>query len=53
MLATYMRRTRNNNLEIRIASSFCRLQWENVSYDIVNMFSSDILQSLFLSSIIY
>ena len=27
MLATYMRRMRNNNLEIRIAVSFCRPQW--------------------------
>ena len=26
MLATYMRRTRNNNLEIRIAASSCRRQ---------------------------
>ena len=26
ILATYMRRMRNNNLEIRIAGSSCRLQ---------------------------
>ena len=29
MLATYMRRMRNNNLEIRIASSSCRPQLYN------------------------
>ena len=27
MLATYMRRMRNNNLEIGIAGSACRLQY--------------------------
>ena len=29
MLATYMRRMRNNNLEIRIAGSSCRPQLNN------------------------
>ena len=53
MLATYMRRMRNNNLEIRIAGSSCRPQLENFFYDLKNMFSSDILQCLFLSPIIY
>ena len=31
MLATYMRRTRNNNLKIRIARSSCRPQYQDVA----------------------
>ena len=34
MLASYMRRMRNKNLEIKIVCSSCRLQWNPYSFDI-------------------
>ena len=56
MLATYMRRMRNNILEIRIAGSSCRLQspWcERVNSNIkcISLSMADLIQSEASSSL--
>ena len=42
MLATYMRRMRNNKLEIRIAGSSCRTQYNNNNLYKIERFSYDL-----------
>ena len=53
MLATYMRRMRNNNLEVRIAGDKRSPQLENVSYDLVNMFPQTFFRVCFCALLFF